>query len=74
MEAVVTRGKKSIGALRQLSRSTWGISLGNMRKAYQAIVIPQLLYASSIWYGSGKGKKWMVDRLSSLQHEAGVVI
>jgi ribonuclease HI len=74
MEAVVTRGKKSIGALRQLSRSTWGVSLGNMRKAYQAIVIPQLLYASSVWYGSGKRKKWMVDKLSSLQHEAGVVI
>ena len=74
VEAAVTKGKKSIGALRQLSRSTWGVSLGNMRKAYQAIVTPQLLYASSIWYGSGKGKKWIVDRLSSLQHEAGTVI
>ena len=74
MEAVFIRGKKSIGALRQLSKSTWGISLVNMRKAYQAIIIPQLLYASSVWYGSGKRRKWMVDKLSSLQHEAGVVI
>jgi len=73
-EAVITRGKKSIGALRQLSKSTWGILLVNMRKAYQAIIVPQLLYASSVWYGSGKRRKWMVDKLSSLQHEVGVVI
>ena len=57
MEAVFIRGKKSIGALRQLSKSTWGISLVNMRKAYQAIIIPQLLYTSSVWYGSGKRRK-----------------
>ena len=57
IEAVFIRGKKSIGALRQLLKSIWNISLVNMRKAYQAIIIPQLLYTSLVWYGSGKRRK-----------------
>lgn len=48
-EAVAKAGT-SLEALRGLSRSTWGVTLGSMRRIYQAIVIPQMLYGAAAWY------------------------
>src|SRR5947209_102098 len=50
--------------------NTWGVSLANMRRIYLAVVIPQLLYESSVWYSSGYNRKWMIEKLAKFQHEA----
>lgn len=51
-EAVAKAGT-SLEALRGLAGSTWGVALGSMRRIYQAIVIPQMLYGAAAWYQPG---------------------
>ncbi|EED15965.1 hypothetical protein TSTA_010810 [Talaromyces stipitatus ATCC 10500] len=48
-EAIAKAGT-SLEALRGLSGSTWGVALGSMRRIYQAIVIPQMLYGPAAWF------------------------
>jgi hypothetical protein len=40
---------KSIGALASLAGSTWGAGVAELRKIYQAVVIPQMMYGCSVW-------------------------
>ena len=40
----------SLEALRVMTGSVWGASLVAMRKVYQAVVVPQMLYGVSAWY------------------------
>jgi hypothetical protein len=40
---------KSIGALASLAGSTWGAGVTELRKIYQAVVIPQMMYGCSAW-------------------------
>ncbi|EED11562.1 reverse transcriptase, putative [Talaromyces stipitatus ATCC 10500] len=51
-EAIAKAGT-SLEALRGLSGSTWGVALGSMRRIYQAIVIPQMLYGAAAWFQPG---------------------
>jgi hypothetical protein len=40
---------KSIGALASLAGSTWGAGVTELRKIYQAVIIPQMMYGCSAW-------------------------
>jgi hypothetical protein len=39
---------KSIGALASLAGSTWGARVTELRKIYQAVVVPQMMYGCSM--------------------------
>jgi hypothetical protein len=47
---MLAKGASSLEALRGISGSTWGSSLIAMRKVYQAVIIPQMLWGLSAWY------------------------
>jgi len=47
---MLAKGASSLEALRGISGSTWGSSLIAMRKVYQAVIIPQMLWGVSAWY------------------------
>ncbi|KAJ5186134.1 hypothetical protein N7491_005997 [Penicillium cf. griseofulvum] len=47
---MLAKGAGSLEALRGISGSTWGSSLIAMRKVYQAVIIPQMLWGLSAWY------------------------
>jgi ribonuclease HI len=47
---MLAKGAGSLAALRGISGSTWGSSLIAMRKIYQAVIIPQMLWGLSAWY------------------------
>ena len=49
-EKAVGKADVSLQALRSLAGSTWGASLSAMRRIYQAVVIPQMLFGVSAWY------------------------
>lgn len=49
----VAKAGTSLEALRGLAGSTWGIALGQMRRIYQAVVIPQMLYGAAAWFQPG---------------------
>lgn len=49
-EKAVAKASISLRALRSLAGSTWGASLPAMRKIYQAVIIPQMLFGVSAWY------------------------
>ncbi|KAJ5117510.1 zinc knuckle domain protein [Penicillium atrosanguineum] len=49
-EKAVAKAGVSLQALRSLTGSTWGGSLSAMRRIYQAVVIPQMLFGVSAWY------------------------
>jgi ribonuclease HI/exonuclease III len=69
---------KSIGALASLAGSTWGAGVTELRKIYQAVVIPQMMYGCSAWsvaheHGEGYTKQ-TIDSLKTLQAKAGRII
>ena len=39
---------QSIGALANLAGSTWGTGVAELRKIYQAVVVPQMMYGCSV--------------------------
>ncbi|OQD91721.1 hypothetical protein PENSOL_c049G05847, partial [Penicillium solitum] len=47
---MLAKGAGSLEALRGISGSTWGSSLIAIRKVYQAVIIPQMLWGLSAWY------------------------
>jgi ribonuclease HI len=49
-EKAIEKADVSLQALRSLASSTWGASLSAMRRIYQAVVIPQMLFGVSAWY------------------------
>jgi hypothetical protein len=78
IQEVKTKATKSIGALASLAGSTWGMGLKDMRRIYQATVVPQILYGCSAWSiskdtGLGYTQKTM-STLNSLQAEAARII
>jgi ribonuclease HI len=71
IQEVKTRATKSMGALASLAGSTWGMSLKDMRRVYQAVVVPQIMYGCSAWSiakdtGLGYTRK-TIDTLNGLQ-------
>ncbi|XMA13648.1 hypothetical protein WAI453_006439 [Rhynchosporium graminicola] len=69
---------KSIGALASIAGSTWGAGVAELRKIYQAVVIPQMMYGCSAWSVAnerGEGyTKQTLDSLKTLQAKAGRII
>ncbi|PVH69368.1 hypothetical protein DL98DRAFT_439194, partial [Cadophora sp. DSE1049] len=69
---------KSIGALTSLAGSTWGASVTELRRIYQAVVIPQMMYGCSAWSVAqerGEGyTKQTIDSLKRLQAKAARII
>jgi hypothetical protein len=49
----IAKAGTSLEALWGLAGSTWGVALGSMRRIYQAIVIPQMLYGAAAWFQPG---------------------
>jgi hypothetical protein len=47
---LLAKANGSLEALRAITGSVWGASLMAMRKVYQAVVVPQMLYRVSAWY------------------------
>ncbi|KFY26842.1 hypothetical protein V493_03843 [Pseudogymnoascus sp. VKM F-4281 (FW-2241)] len=45
----MTKASKSIGDLTRLAGSTWGTSVAELRRIYQAVVIPQMMCGCSAW-------------------------
>lgn len=75
---MVAKAETSLVALRGLSGSTWGTSLLAMRKVYQAVVIPQVLYGVATWFQpeimSAKESNNIVRQIASVQKRAAVVM
>jgi hypothetical protein len=49
-QKLLAKANGSLEALRAMTGSVWGASLMAMRKVYQAVVVPQMLYGVSAWY------------------------
>jgi ribonuclease HI len=70
------RATKSIAALQAISGSTWGVSRNQLLKLYKAIVVPQMLFASLVWYipqdytGEKTRRKQMLSKLGAIQKKA----
>lgn len=68
----------SLHALRGLAGSTWGVALSYMRRTYQAIVIPQMLYGVAAWFQPGaltkKEATKTVRGFAAIQKRAAVLI
>ena len=78
IQEIKIKATKSIGALTSLAGSTWGMGLKDMRRIYQAVVVPQILYGCSIWSiardtGLGYTQKTL-DTLNGLQARAARII
>jgi exonuclease III len=52
VEKIKQKVSKSVNALASLGSSTWGISMSDMRKIYNGVVVPQMMYACSVWSNS----------------------
>jgi ribonuclease HI len=63
-DEVVAKAGTSLEALRGLAGSTWGVALGSMRRIYQAIIIPQMLYGAAAWYQPGVMTKTQLTRIT----------
>jgi hypothetical protein len=56
IEEIRRKASKSVNALASLGSSTWGIRTLDMRRISRGVVVPQMMYACSIWSNSrGKG-------------------
>lgn len=78
IQNVTTKISKSIGALISLAGSTWGASVTELRRIYQAVVIPQMMYGCSVWSVAqerGEGyTKQTANSLKRLQAKAARII
>lgn len=65
--AATSKATKSIQALGVLAASTWGLRTLELRQLYQAVVLPQLGYAASAWWGDLTSKQ--INALHAVQKE-----
>ena len=69
VEKIREKVSKSVNALASLGSFTWGISMSDMRKIYNGVVVPQMMYACSVWSNSrSKGTPYIVDTGHSPKH------
>lgn len=52
IEEIRRKVSKSVNALASLGSSTWGVRMYDMRKIYRGVVVPQMMYACSVWSNS----------------------
>jgi YD repeat-containing protein len=78
VQNLTIKASKSIGALTSLAGSTWGASVTELRRIYQAVVIPQMMHGCSAWSVAqerGEGyTKQTIDSLKRLQAKAARII
>ena len=48
VETIRQKATRTVHMLSSLGSSTWGVSMQDMRKLYEAIALPQMMYACSI--------------------------
>jgi ribonuclease HI len=69
IEEIRQRATKTVTALSCLGGSTWGVGLIDMRKIYKGTALPQMMYASSIWYNANtRGLTYTKRTLEILQN------
>jgi hypothetical protein len=66
----------SLQAIRGLAGSTWGVSLTAMRRLYQAIIVPQMLYGVTAWFhpATAKQRDKITKEFAKIQHRAACLI
>jgi hypothetical protein len=76
VEIIKQKATRTVHTLSSLGSSTWGIRLQDMCKLYEAITLPQMMYACSIWSNANlhDGKRTYtyktIDALRSIQARA----
>jgi hypothetical protein len=76
VETIRQKTTRTVHTLGSLGSSTWGIRLQDMRRLYEAIALPQMMYACSIWSNANLNDKKRgythktVDALRSIQARA----
>jgi hypothetical protein len=77
---LLDKANGSLEALRAMTGSVWGASLAAMRKVYQAVVVPQMLYGISVWYYPAARSlpawemKRTVNEFTKVQRRAAILI
>ncbi|EEY23737.1 conserved hypothetical protein [Verticillium alfalfae VaMs.102] len=68
----------TITAMSTLGNSAWGVGTNDMRKIYNGVAVPQMMYACSAWSNAGWGRKAYtkrtLQRLERLQARAARVM
>jgi ribonuclease HI len=67
MKHVEERATKSIAALQAISGSTWGVNRPYILKLYNAVVVPQITFAASVWWTPDKVQGEKTRRTKMLQ-------
>lgn len=68
IEKIRQKASKSVNALAALGSSTWGVHMSDMRKIYNGVVVPQMMYACSAWSNSrSNGTPYTVKTLNTLR-------
>jgi ribonuclease HI len=79
-QKLLMKANGSLEALRAMTGSVWGASLTAMRKVYQAVVVPQMLYGISAWYCPAAKSmpawemKRTVNEFTKIQRRAAILI
>ena len=67
-EEIRRKATKTVNALSCLGGSNWGASLHDLRRIYEGTVLPQMMYACSVWSNASiKGKLYTKRMLNTLQ-------
>lgn len=67
----------SLASLSMLAGSTWGTGFMQLRKIYQTVTVPAILYSCSAWYlpeGDTRHRKGMLWALTQIQYRAAKII
>ncbi|KAH7563672.1 hypothetical protein BM1_00719 [Bipolaris maydis] len=76
VETIRQKATRTVHMLSSLGSSTWGVRLQDMRRLYEAIALPQMMYACSIWSNANLNDKnraythKTIDALRSIQARA----
>ena len=76
----MAKANGTLETLTGITRSTWGISLKGLQRIYQAMVVPQLLYTSALWYNyrdstlKATTKNAIMAQFTKIQKRAGIII
>lgn len=75
---LMQKGATSLQAIRSLGASTWGSSTLAMRRIYQAVIIPQMLFGVAAWFmpnNDTKGRRATISKaFEDVQHKAACLI
>ena len=73
-EKIKAKATQRLSALSALASSTWGTGLVNLRQAYRAMIVPQMLYGYLAWHipgGKSQGRgSAMLNTITRIQRRA----